>query len=110
MMGRSLLFSSVLLCSVIFLCLPVTFRVQAQLRPLPRVVARFLGLLENDRMALNPCGNYVRVSTPARKNAMGGIYCGFPILSHSPVKAERQEGGCGMKAQNGGGRSKGGVQ
>lgn len=36
--------------------------VQAKLRPLPRVVARFLGLLENDRMALDQCGNYVRVS------------------------------------------------
>eukprot|EP00752_Nemacystus_decipiens_P009870 g8806.t2 len=33
----------------------------AKLRPLPRVVARFLGLLENDRMALDQCGNYVRV-------------------------------------------------
>ena len=41
---------------------PALFGVQATLRPLPRVVARFLGLLENDRMALDQCGNYVRVS------------------------------------------------
>eukprot|EP00903_Cladosiphon_okamuranus_P021797 g20043.t1 len=33
-----------------------------QLRPLPRVVARFLGLLENDRMALDRGGNYVLVT------------------------------------------------
>lgn len=35
---------------------------QVQLRPLPQTVADFLGLLENNRLALDHHGNYVRVS------------------------------------------------
>lgn len=35
---------------------------QVKLRPLPQTVARFLGLLENNRMALDHRGYYVRVS------------------------------------------------
>lgn len=35
---------------------------QVQLRPLPQVVAGFLGLLENNRLAIDDNGNYVRVS------------------------------------------------
>ena len=46
---------------------------QVKLRPLPQTVARFLGLLENNRMALDHRGYYVRVSlTHSRRGLRDG--------------------------------------
>lgn len=52
-------------------------RVQAQVRPLPQVVAIFLGLMEGNRLLLDRNGDYVqvwhgaRVSCVVEKRALG---------------------------------------